>query len=56
MLVDRAEAGSMRAALSLKCLGCCAWQRAEVALCQVKGCSLHHLRPPAGRSGRWRGR
>jgi hypothetical protein len=43
-LVDRAEAGSVRAALRLKCLECSAWQPAEVRLCAVTACPLHHLR------------
>jgi hypothetical protein len=44
-LVGRAEAGSLAAAVHLKCLECSAWQPAEVRLCAVTGCPLHHRRP-----------
>jgi hypothetical protein len=44
-LVDRVEKGSLRAALDLKCLECSAWQPAEVRLCPIEACPLHHRRP-----------
>jgi hypothetical protein len=43
--VDKAEKGSFKAAVALKCLDCCCFQRAEVAACPVRECSLWHLRP-----------
>jgi hypothetical protein len=44
-LVGRVEAGSLPAAVYLKCLECSAWQPAEVRLCAVTGCPLYHWRP-----------
>jgi hypothetical protein len=31
---------SYRAAVELKCLDCCAWQRTEVQRCEIRGCPL----------------
>jgi hypothetical protein len=33
-------ASSYRAAVELKCLDCCAWQRTEARNCQIRGCPL----------------
>jgi len=45
--IDRAEKGSLRAAITLKCLECCAFQRVEVRNCACPGCSLYPHRPGA---------
>ncbi len=34
---------SYRAAVELKCLECCSWQRAEVKRCDITGCPLWAL-------------
>lgn len=44
-LIDRAERGSLRAAITLKCLDCSGFVRAEARNCQVTGCSLYPHRP-----------
>jgi hypothetical protein len=44
-LVDRAEAGSLRAAVTLKCLDCSNWQTDEVRHCTVTDCPLYPVRP-----------
>ena len=36
----RQAAASYRAAVELKCLDCCAWQRTEVQRCEIRGCPL----------------
>ena len=36
-------ASSYRAAVELKCLDCCAWQRAEAKHCEITGCPLWAL-------------
>ena len=38
-VADRA-ATSYRAAVELKCLECCAWQRTEARTCEIRGCPL----------------
>ena len=38
-LADQA-ATSYRAAVELKCLECCAWQRTEARSCEIRGCPL----------------
>ena len=43
--VKRAAAGSIKAAVKLKCLDCCAYSKKEVALCTIKECPLWHFRP-----------
>lgn len=43
--VARACAGSMKAAIKLKCLDCVCFERKEVALCTIKDCSLYNFRP-----------
>ena len=35
---------SYRAAVMLKCLDCCAWDRKEVKRCHITACSLHAIR------------
>jgi hypothetical protein len=44
-LVGRVEAGSLRAAINLKCLDCSDYQVAEVRHCTVTGCPLFSVRP-----------
>jgi hypothetical protein len=44
-LVDRAEVGSLRAAVTLKCLDCSNWQTDEVRYCTVTNCPLYPVRP-----------
>ena len=44
-LVDRAEGGSIRAALGLKCMDCSNLDRAEIRHCQLNTCILYPLRP-----------
>jgi hypothetical protein len=44
-LVGRVEAGSLRAAVDLKCLDCSDYQIAEVRHCTVIVCPLHSVRP-----------
>jgi hypothetical protein len=44
-LVERIEAGSLRAAIKLKCLECSNYQVQEVRLCTVTDCPLHSVRP-----------
>jgi hypothetical protein len=46
---------SKSAAVYLKCLDCCCWDRKEVQRCAIVGCSLHAqrtrlFRPPASKS------
>ena len=50
-LVDKIEAGSLRAAINLKCWDCTCFQLAEIRYCTVTACALHSVRPyqPAGR-------
>lgn len=36
-----ARRGSMRAAVELQCLSCCAWDRPEVKRCAISGCPLY---------------
>ena len=42
-LAQRAAA-SPRAAIELKCLDCCAWERPEVRRCRIVGCALWPFR------------
>ena len=35
---------SYRAAVELKCLDCCCWERTEVKQCEIRGCALWSLR------------
>jgi hypothetical protein len=44
-LLRRAQAGSRKAALKLKCLECSNWQRSEIAFCPILGCALWQFRP-----------
>lgn len=46
-LISRAEKGSLKAALNLKCLECCSFQRVEVRNCQCPGCALYPHRSGA---------
>lgn len=36
-MIDR----SMRAAIKIKCIECCGWNRVEVKGCQIKTCALY---------------
>lgn len=49
-LVDKAEKGSLRAALNLKCLECANYERKEIKECTLTGCSLFPHRPYQMRS------
>lgn len=33
-----------QAAIRIKCLECCCWQKAEVTRCEIRGCALWALR------------
>lgn len=44
-LMNKFEAGSMKAAISLQCLQCCGGEAVEVRNCEIKSCSLWLLRP-----------
>jgi hypothetical protein len=44
-LVDKIEAGSMAAAVKLKCLECSSFVRQEVRDCVIKDCALYPFRP-----------
>lgn len=44
-LLKKAQAGSRKAALKLKCLECSNWQPSEVAYCPILGCPLWQFRP-----------
>ena len=46
-IIDRAEKGSFRAAITLKCLECSGFVRAEARQCTVTNCSLYPHRPGA---------
>jgi hypothetical protein len=46
-LISRAEKGSLKAALNLKCLECCSFQRVEIRNCQCPGCALYPHRSGA---------
>lgn len=48
-LIDRAEKGSLRACIKLKCLECSSWQPSEVRHCSIIGCSLYPVRPFQGK-------
>ena len=47
-LVDKIKKGSMRAAVQLNCLQCCAFQTKEVRLCGCQECPLWAFRPYQG--------
>lgn len=47
-LIEKAEAGSLRAALKLMCLDCTGHQREEIRHCQCPGCPLFPHRPYQG--------
>lgn len=44
-IVEKAESGSLRAAIKGKCMQCTAEQRQEIRHCQVIGCLLYPHRP-----------
>ncbi len=43
--IDSAAQGSLKAAVALKCLDCCGYQKKEVALCCTTMCTLWAFRP-----------
>lgn len=43
--VEKAAAGSMKSAIKLKCIDCCAGSKKEVALCTISECPLWGFRP-----------
>lgn len=48
-LIDKAEKGSLRACIKLKCLECSGWQSSEIRNCNIIGCSLYPIRPFQGK-------
>ena len=48
-LIDRALAGSLKAAVKLKCLDCSCFQPKEITLCQIRGCPLWTFRAYQGK-------
>lgn len=44
-VLERANAGSRKAAMKLKCLECSGWSQNEVAHCEIYGCALWQFRP-----------
>lgn len=44
-LIEKAKKGSMKAAIKLNCLGCCAFVAKEIAKCSCFGCGLYPFRP-----------
>jgi hypothetical protein len=44
-LVDKAQKGSAKACIKLKCLECSNWDSKEVKLCVIKDCPLFPIRP-----------
>lgn len=48
-LVDKAEKGSAKACIKLKCLECSNWQSVEVKCCEIKNCPLFPIRPFQGK-------
>lgn len=46
-LIDRAQQGSVMAAIAAHCYNCAGQSNKEVRLCQVSDCNLYHLRPGA---------
>jgi len=43
--IDRAAAGSLKAAVALKCVDCSGGSKKEVALCNIRDCPLWGFRP-----------
>jgi hypothetical protein len=50
-LVDKLTAGSMRAAVALKCLDCSGHSTVEIRLCPCTSCPLYAFRPYKGKAG-----
>ena len=48
-LVDKAEKGSAKACIKLKCLECSNWQSVEVKCCEIINCPLYPIRPFQGK-------
>jgi len=49
-LIDKAEKGSAKACIKLKCLECSAWQSTEVKQCVIIDCPLYPIRPFQGKA------
>lgn len=49
--LDKAEKGSMKALVALKCINCSCFQRREITLCTQTDCSLYPIRPFQGSLG-----
>lgn len=49
-LVDKAEKGSAKACIKLKCLECSAWQSSEIKHCVIISCPLYPIRPFQGKA------
>jgi hypothetical protein len=47
-LLERAESGSSKAMVALKCLDCVLWSPKEIRMCQSFDCSLYSIRPYQG--------
>jgi hypothetical protein len=47
--IDRAAAGSLKAAIGMKCLDCSNGGKKEVSLCPIETCPLWHVRPYQGK-------
>jgi hypothetical protein len=47
--IDRAAAGSLKAAIGMKCLDCSNGGKKEVSLCPINDCPLWHVRPYQGK-------
>lgn len=48
-VIERAESGSVKAMIRLKCLDCSCWQPAEIKICPCTSCSLYPVRPFQGK-------
>jgi hypothetical protein len=46
-IIERAQKGSIKAAITLKCLECSSYQRAEIRKCVISDCALFPVRPGA---------
>lgn len=44
-VLNRVKQGSMKAAVKLKCLDCCGFEKKEITLCNIQECSLWSHRP-----------
>lgn len=44
-MCDKLESGSLKAAIALMCVSCCAGEIGEVKCCNITSCPLYQLRP-----------